>query len=417
MSTHAPAPLVHEANSDSHQNSKAIHAAGKRTKIGSLNLPTHQAVSLPHSQEHTQLVVVNSSPFAYGNLGTLDIRAQGGAVLNAITLQFSLSAVGGTAIVGQFCPSHYFFDHIDVAIGGTVVETIYGSSNFLLTQALHYDEARKSLNLLAGPYDSAPARLALSSTTAPNVFYCKLMANVFKGLHMLNSTSDIQLRIYMNPLSTCFNLVSGTGLTNTITQVAAYCDVTKLGSDGHSDHLVSLRNDAHHRIFHKQTWNSYTVLAGTTQTNIVLTGLSGKVAGFFFTLRASVLPPNQWTYTPVSQWALLDGQSTNICGGLPLPATLCSNYLNPMSSKSSYPSETAYGTNDQKAYYYSFAHSVDLVEALTVGKCLSSRTYNGTEQLQLTFPAATGTALTLDIFAFVETILQHSETSIKSIGM
>jgi hypothetical protein len=319
--------------------------------------------------------------------------------------------------VGQFAPSHFFFDHIDVAINGAVVETIYGNSNHLLTQVLNYDEARKSLNLLSGPYDSAPARLALSSTTTPNVFYCKLQANVFKGLHMLSSTTDIQLRIFMNPLSSAFQLVSGTGLSNSINQVAAYCDVTKLGSEGHAERLDSLKIDPFHRIFHKQTWNSYTVLAGTTQTNIVLTGLSGKVAGFFFTLRASVLPPNQWVYTPVSSFALLDGQSTNICGGLPLPATLCSNYLNPMSSKSSYPAETAYGTNDQKAYYYSFAHSVDLVEALTVGKCLSSRHYTGTEQLQLTFPSATATALQLDIYAFTETIFQNSETSIKSIGM
>ena len=238
MSTHAPAPLVHEANSDSHQNSKAIHAAGKRAKIGGLNLPAHQAVSLPHGQTHEQMIVVNSSPFAWGNLGTLDLRSQAGCVLNAICLQFSLSAVGGTTIVGQFSPAHFFFDHIDVAINGQVLETIYGNSNFLLTQTLNYDEARKSLNLLSGPYDSAAGRLALSSTTTPNVFYCKLYANIFKGLHLLNSTSDIQLRIYMNPLSTAFNLVSGSGLTNTINQVAAFLDVTRLGSDGHSDHLA-----------------------------------------------------------------------------------------------------------------------------------------------------------------------------------
>ena len=85
--------------------------------------------------------------------------------------------------------------------------------------------------------------------------------------------------------------------------------------------------------------------------------------------------------------------------------------------QSSYPAETAYGNNNQAAYFYSFSHSVDLAEALKKGQCLTSRQCNGTEQISLTFPSATATGLTLDIYAFQEQIHQVSVGETKALAM
>ena len=79
-------------------------------------------------------------------------------------------------------------------------------------------------------------------------------------------------------------------------------------------------------------------------------------------------------------------------------------------------SRLLYATNNS-ANFYIWSHSADFVDALQHGRSLGSRRYYGNEQLQLNFYSATTTTLQLEIYSYVENVLDQSTHSIKKISM
>jgi hypothetical protein len=417
MSSVVPPPAPFTVNSDSPSNGKVVAASGSRSRAGGLYLPSQQAVSIPGNLKHEILIIPSSSTPAWGSFFTIDIREKN-ILLNNITLQFSTSPITGTSVVGSLAPAFFWFQRIEIVQNGNVIDTVYGNQQFLLNQLTEWDEDRLAVNNAAGNYASVAQRTLLSSSITNNVVYANLKTYFDQTkLAILTDQHAIQLRVYMDTFTNAFTLTSGSSPVSLMQSCNAICKITRLDSPSATLRLADMTAQNYHSIFHDLHYATFTVPAGNLSSTIILAPVVGNVATMFFTIRASVIGSNQWVYLPLSSFALLDSASTNIVGGQVLPASLCANILNMGWCKSSYNTETAFGSNNQNANIYMWSFSADPVAALSQGQCLTSRKFYGQEQLQLNFASALGSQVQVDVYAMVESVLEQTPSSVKKISM
>ena len=412
---HHPPPAVHTTNTSSSHAPKAAAAAGHRVKTGGLNLPVTQAISLPASQKHETLIIPASSTASFGSYYTIDIREKG-VLLHNLTLQFNYSAVSGTSLVGAFSPSWFHWTRIEIYQGGSVIDTLYNNSQFILQQMLEFDEDR--LNLAAGSYANLAQRTLLSSQSTTNTFYCPLKTYFDQTkMALLTDSHAIQLRVYTSNLTDCFTVASGTLTTCAINSVNAICSVTRLDSVTVQQKVEAIKHSPHHYIMHDTRYGNFVIPSGNTTSTIVLASIVGNVSALMFTVRGATTGVNAWNYTQLQSFHLLDAASTSLVGGQPLPSFLCTNVLNAKWMKSSYYQENSWGLVDNKANVYLWSFSADPVSALEHGQALGSRAFKGNEQLVLNFVSALGSQVIVDVYALCENILEQGEFSIKKISM
>ena len=406
-------PAPHNVNTDSTSNSIVQASAGIRVQAGSLNLPVSQAISINSALKHELLVVPSSSMPQFGAFHTIDIREKS-IILNNITLQFTTSAVAGSSLVGYFTPAYYFFQRIELVQSGNVIDTIYGNQQFLINQLLEWDEDRLAMNNAAGNYSSTAQRTLLSSQTTTNTFYVNLKSYFDQAkMSLLTQSHEIQLRVYMAPLADVFTVSSGTLTSCTMQSCNAICRITRLDTATAQQRLQEMTLRPIHNVIHDLHYSPFSVASGNTTATIILAPFVGNVSALYFTVRSSTVGFGAWAYQPLSSFALLDSGSTNIVGGLALPASLCANVLNRYWCKFSYNTETAFGINNQGANFYMWSHSADPVSAHTQGQALSSRRYTGQEQLVLTWASALSSQVQIDVYAMVENILEITPYSVN----
>ena len=408
-------PPVQSISSDS-SNPKVQSASSARSIVGPFNLPSSQALSLNPNIRHETLIVPASSIPAFGSYFTVDIRERN--MLNHnITLQFVTSPVVGTNLVGCFNPAWFWFTRVEVVQGSDVVDTYYNTQQFVLNQMLEYDEDRLSINNAAENYASTAQRTSLSSQTANNTVYCNLRTYFDQAkIASLTDCHNVQLRVYMDTLPNIFNVVSGTLISCSLLSCTAFCRVTRLDMNSASLRLEDMRVKKNHSVIHDTRYGTYTAPVGVTSTTIVLSAIVGNVAALFFTVRPSIVGANAFNFTQLANFSILDSASTNIVGGSALPASFAANILNKDWMKSSYNTETSFGTNNQNANVYMWSFSADPVNALTNGQCLSSRKMIGQEQLILNFTSALTTAVQIDVYAMTESLLEMTLSGVKKMS-
>jgi hypothetical protein len=140
----------------------------------------------------------------------------------------------------------------------------------------------------------------------------------------------------------------------------------------------------------------------------------------YFVVRptASVTGNAQLQFTPITNFALLNNSSTNIVGGQLIQSSLSLDYLNSFWSKSSYTTETALGTTDNKANVYCWSFSSDPIRAISSGSLLGSYSFTGNEQLQLNFSSGTVTGnFTVSIFALTESSIEQGLGYVKKLSL
>ena len=403
---------------------KSVAVAHKKVNVGGLHLPAHQAVHVPADQKHEILIIPASSTANWGSYYTIDIREKN-ILLHNLTLQMNYGVVTGSGLTGYFNPSFYHWTRIEVYQCGAVIDTIYGNQQFLFNQMLFYDEDRTAINYAAGCYGSTTAaianRTALSSTSTTNTFYCPLRTYFDQTkMALLTDNHAIQLRVYTETLANAFYVTAGSITSCPINSVNAICEVTRLDSAVAHNQLVAMQSQPHHYICHDNHYGTWTIPANTSLSTIVLSSIVGPIAALIFTVRQSMVATsatvNPWSYIPITSFHLLDAASTSLTGGQSIPSTLATNILNSGWVKSSYNTEQGFGPVDSKANMYMWSFSADIISSLEHGRCLGSRKFNGNEQLQLVLPT-NGNALTLDVYAIGENILEQTEFSIKKIAM
>ena len=176
-------------------------------------------------------------------------------------------------------------------------------------------------------------------------------------------------------------------------------------------------SNPYHTFIHDTRYATFSVPSGTLTTTIVLTPIVGNITALLFTVRATTVGVGAWNFTQLASWAINDAQSTNIVGGSALPASYCANILNRDWSKSSYNTETSFNSaTNNAANYYMWSLSVDPVSAMLDGQALTSRRFIGAEQLILNFPSATGAAVQVDVYAWVESVLEQGVGYVKKLS-
>lgn len=234
---------------------------------------------------------------------------------------------------------------------------------------------------------------------------------------LLTDGHAIQLRVYMDTLPNVFNVVSGTLISAPILSCNALCKITRLDTKAAAMRTEVMRVRNNHAIMHSLFYSPFPINPGVTTSTIVLNSIVGNVSMLFFTIRGSVVGTNAWNYMQLASFSINDAAGTSQVGGVPIPASYASLLLNKDWMKSSYNTETSFGTTDNKANVHMWSFSADPVASISGGLALTSRRFTGGEQLVLTFPAALSSGVQLEVYAYVESIVDQSLSSIKKISL
>lgn len=221
----------------------------------------------------------------------------------------------------------------------------------------------------------------------------------------------------MEPLASVYAVTSGMLTSCAINSVNAICKVTRLDNATAKHRLLQMTAQPFHNIFHDNVYFPYTVPSGVSTVTTVLSGITGNVTALLFTIRASTTGLGAWNYSQLASFSIADNTGTNIVGGQNVPAAYATLMLNKDWIRSSYNTETSFGTNDQKANFYLYSFSSDLISAISSGQCLNSRRFTGAETLTLNFPTALAANVFVDVYAMVESILEISPSSVKKLTM
>ena len=302
-----------------------------------------------------------------------------------------------------------------------VIDTVYANQQFISNQLFNFDEQRNLINLGCGAYNNTTQRATLAASA--NSYYVDLW-NYFQQGHLpiLHQKDDLQVRIYMDTLAN--NAITGTAtLTaspiSTINSCNLIAKVTRLQPSDISNRLKSIQSRPEHYKFNELRYGTFAINSGVSQTSIVLTPLTGHCNYLFFTVRptASITGEGYYNYTAISNFALLDGTSTNIVGGQAIPSAMALLYLGRDWSKSSYLSETALSTTNNGANVYLWSFSASCVETAETGIDINTYKFTGNEQLQITFTGSLAAGVTVDVYAHMSSLVEVSHNAIRKISV
>lgn len=410
--------------SDKGSLSHLTNIVASRSKAYGLNLSQKQAFNVPNNLKSEYVVLPSTSAPSFGSFFIFDIKDKN-IILSDLIIQFNCSAITGVTTpptnFPHFVPAHFFCSKIEVIINNVCIDTYYPLQQFIATQFSHHDEDRLLYNNLAGSYASVAQRFTLNS--AGSNYYLKLRS-VFNEIHMplLNETHQVQLRCYVDTLTNLVAVSTGGGAAvATINFANLICKVMKLPSELALSRLQNMNKAAEHNIYHSLRYAPFGgIAANTTTQTFIMTPFVGSVVAIFFVVRpvAALNRDESYQFTPIKDFQLLDGTSSNMNGGTVINSQIALNFLNAYNCKSSYPSEVATSVNlagainDNKANVYCFSFSSNLVHALSDGVLLGSKRFQGNEQLIINFNAGLA-ASQLDVFCYTQSVLEQGGNYVK----
>jgi hypothetical protein len=405
-----------------------------------LNIPSFQFSSIPSNIKQETVIIPSTSQVNWGAYSTFDFREKS-LLLNDIVLQFNISnVVGGTSkttpgpdpnLFPRLIPSWAWFSRIEIVENNNIIDTLYPISNFLQHQCFVSDEERRKFNLGTGNYTESSVNY--NKLYNKESFYLPLWTYFKNHIPMLYPKDDLQIRLYMDQLS---NLVitdpaATTPFSCSIT-ANLICSITRMGQDVNLFRLQSLNRKIEHYKFNELRYGTYAISAGASNTTIVMNSITGNVAYLFCVVRPQSktstmipAPMQSFFYYPILNFSILDSTSTNITGGQSIPFSLLQQYLSRKFTSSSYYSDvntTGFNlgnwfvnTCNSNAILYSFCD--DAVGAANSGISSGAFRFQGSEQLQIQFKEALPEGVNIDIYAFVESVLEVSPTYCKKINL
>jgi hypothetical protein len=199
---------------------------------------------------------------------------------------------------------------------------------------------------------------------------------------------------------------------STLNSCYAICKLSRMPSHHSLSLKQSIVSRPHHYKFTELRYGTFNVASGVSSTSIVLTLITGNIHYLIFTVRptASLTGDSAFSYTAITNFAILDGTSTNIVGGQSIPSTLALTMFNKHNIKSSYTSET-------NANVYMWSFSASPVDTQQDGVELSTFKFNGNEQLQIQFTGSLAASVQVDVYAFVHTAIEYSASGVRKISI
>jgi hypothetical protein len=400
-----------------------ISLTSARTKVGNMSLTADQATTVPGGLKTEVCIIPSTSAPGYGSYFVIDIKEKN-ILLHNIVLQFNINQItgltGSVANFPHFNPMFYAFTRIEIVMNGTVLDTIYGNQQFIMNQLFWSDQDRAYINAAAGHYASQAQRNALA-TSASNYYVNLKTLFDQNSVPILTTAHEIQLRVYTDSIANIVNqsTLTGTPVAN-INFCNAICRVTRLPTTVVSQQLALMSKLPFSHIFHDLRYATFTLASGVTSSTVVLTPVVGRVAALIFVARptASLTGNNAFSYTAISNFAVLNSSSSNIVGGQAINSALALEILGMYNVRSSYLCETSVGANtvgtvqNNNANVYIWSFSSDLIGAVSNGQCLNSYQFQGNEQLQIQWASTLAASMQMDVYALTEAVLTQGVSGI-----
>jgi len=397
------------------------YSSAPSKEMRGLNISNNQHSNVPRNLRHEILTIPSTSQFAFGGYGILDFKEKNVRV-HELILAFNTSAVSGlTGSVTNYPnlnPAFHWFTRIELCLNNVVVDTLYPDAQFILNQLFYDDEDRTLNNYSAGHYSSLPQRNILSTTAGSN-WYVNLKT-FFQQTHLpiLTQNHELQIRVYMQPLSNVCNQSTLTGTpVCTINSAQLIARVTRLDANTVSETLTQISKAPRHYLFYETRYATFTVQSGVTSTTLVLTPIVGNVGMLYFVVRpsASLTGNNAFSFTAINNFAILGADGSNICGGTSIPSSLNLLQMGKWWAKSSYLSESFAGTSN--SYVYAYCFSADPVLSFDSGAHYTVRKFVGAEQLQIQFTGSLASNVQIDVYAYLESAIEQGPTTIKKLAI
>lgn len=409
------------------QNKNAlVSVTRKRDGSMGINVSKHQKTDTPVGLRPEILQIPSSSQPSFGSYCVFDIK-QKNIILHDTTLVINTTALtgltGGTS--PRLSPAYFWWTRIEAVVNGVILDTYYPTQQFVLNQIINPNSDRIMVNNGVGNYASPTQRALMAATAGSN--YIVNLHTIFNQAHpaLMTDSHNVQLRVYFDTVA---NIVVSGGATGTgavsINFANIICKTTKLPPDVAQNRLALMNAQPEHHLFSDLRYGIYNISSGVSSSQIVLSSITGKVAFIFFTVKNvnALAGDGAFTYNKITNFSILDATSTNITSGQPISDALSLNYLSQYWTNSSYLSETATGSNSigtivnngANAYLWSF--SSDPMSVLSSGKLLSSRPFQGSEQLLITYQSALATNVQVEVYAMCESILEQGSMTIKKLS-
>ena len=387
------------------------------------NVPHSQHVHIPH-MKHESVITPSTSAPSWNGYFVIDFRERN-CIVHDLVLQFQVSALTGytgtNSTSPRYTPAYFWIQRLEIVQNNNVIDTVYGTQQFISNQLFNFDEQRNLINQGCGIYSNTTQRATLAASA--NTYYVDIW-NYFQQGHLpiLSQKDDIQIRVYMDSLAN--NAVAGTATVSTgPTSVINSCNLITRVSRLHSNHVtnrlreISMRHQ--HYKFNELRYGTFVVASGVSQTSIVLTPIVGHCNYLFFVVRptASISGDGYYNFTAINNFAILDGTSTNIVGGQSIPSAMAINYLGRNWSKSSYLSETALGGTNNGANVYIWSFSASCTETAESGVDLNTHKFTGNEQLQIQFTGSLAANVTIDVYAHMASVIEVGTHSVRKLSI
>jgi len=383
-----------------------------------------------------ELLVIPSSSFpSWSNTFLFDIKEKG-VIIHNISLCFTMPSMSGlTGINGVYTtPCAFWINTIEIIIGGVCIDTLQHHSQYIRKQLFsNGDEDRKAYNsatssltgLTLDRYNENSSRLLLKAGQ-----YILDLDTIFNQsiMHVFHEIPDIQLRIRMNPISHAYLQTNGI-INNAIYPITSCQLLIKISRTNEELNNISTcllkRHGMFHYLYHSTLYMPVYVPTGLKSISIPLSGISGNVAGLYFTVQTSsdlvfqsgyayfnLTTSNNTIYKQINSYHIISNGSVSLTGGSPITDSISRFHLGKYYFDSTFLADTTETPN--YVYFYSF--STDIKRSLQNGSCLGSHQFYGSEVLQINFLSALTESAQVNIYALVETALEiGSDSSVRKL--
>jgi hypothetical protein len=272
-----------------------------------------------------------------------------------------------------------------------------------------------------GDYTSVSQRQTLTNSTVSN-WYIPLKSFV-DVIHpkVYNSNQFLRVDVYLSHLYNLLNLGTWTGTvsdqTIKINSASLICRYTQLTQATISRDLSILSKGSVPYLYHKTLQQILTVNAGVSTMQMTLPALTGNISWLYFIIKpTSSIDDALFSYTQISNFALLDSNGSNIVGGTLIPDAEARGVFGKWWTQSSYlydPINT-YNNNTVNSFVYIWSFSSNNILSATKGSFGNAKTFTGAEQLQIGFTSTLTTSYNIFVYAQQEYALNYNTNSITT---
>ena len=299
-----------------------------------------------------------------------------------------------------------WFTNVTYSYQGQVIDTVTNDQNFIHQQISYDDQDRLFINVSAGNYQSQASRYLLAQSN--NIYQVPLRSFINQvNPEILNSNAHaIRVSVTLDTLANILDVGTLVGANMVINSLSLLVKMQKLDMPTINYKMNQLNKIGRYQdIFSSNLQQQFTVLAGATNAIINLPNfINSNINYVYFTIRpiTGLIKAAGFNYiNNIVSYHLINSSGESLCGGQPILSNIGLYVLNRDSTRGSYSTEI----NGSAFFWF---HSTDPIKTLQTGTPLSSRLYNGSENLTLVFNSALLVNHQVDIYASAVAIFNQT---------